>query len=89
MRSFHRTATPAPTSKLSRPIGGPFTLKGEATFGHLNADSTKFVTGDFQYGQIDVYNYSPAKVRFAYMFNRGFSPSELVEGAAFNPRSTE
>jgi len=70
-------------------VGGPFTLKGEATFGHLNVNSTKFVTGDFQYGQIDVYNYSPAKVRFAYMFNRGFSPSELVEGAAFNPRSTE
>jgi hypothetical protein len=70
-------------------VGGPFTLKGEATFGHLNATSTKFVAGDFQYGRIDVYNYSPSKVKFAYSFNKGFSPSELVEGAAFNPRSTE
>jgi hypothetical protein len=70
-------------------VGGPFTLKGEATFGHLNATSTKFVAGDFQYGRIDVYSYSPGKVKFAYSFNKGFSPSELVEGAAFNPRSTE
>lgn len=70
-------------------VGGPFAMKGEATFGHVNAASTKLVTGDYQYGQIDVYNYSPHKVRFAYSFNRGFSPSELVEGAAFNPRSTE
>jgi len=70
-------------------VGGPFSLKGQTTFGHLNAASTKLVTGDFQYGQVDVYNYSPGKVRFAYSFNRGFSPSELVEGVAFNPRSTE
>jgi hypothetical protein len=70
-------------------VGGPFAMKGAATFGHLNATSTKLVTGDFQYGRIDVYNYSPGKVRFAYSFNRGFSPSELVEGAAFNPRSSE
>jgi hypothetical protein len=70
-------------------IGGPFAMKGEATFGHLNAASTKLVTGDFQYGQIDVYSYSPTKIRFAYSFNRGFSPSEVVEGAAFNPRSGE
>ncbi len=64
-------------------------MNGEATFGHLNAASTKLVTGDFQYDRIDVYDYSPTKVRFAYSFNRGLSPSELVEGAAFNPRSTE
>jgi hypothetical protein len=70
-------------------VGGPFKMKGEATFGHLDATSTRLVTGDFQYGQIDVYNYSPTRVRFAYSFNRGFSPSELVEGAAFNPRSSE
>ncbi|MBV8344234.1 MAG: hypothetical protein JO190_04465 [Candidatus Eremiobacteraeota bacterium] len=70
-------------------ISGPFRLKGEATFGHLNAASTKLVTGDFQYGRIDVYDYSSTKIRFAYSFNRGFSPSEVVEGAAFNPRSTE
>jgi hypothetical protein len=70
-------------------VGGPFPLKGQATFGHLNAASTKLVTGDFQYGQVDVYDYSPRKIRFAYSFNQGFSPSEVVEGAAFNPRSRE
>ena len=70
-------------------VAGPFRMKGEATFGHVNAASNKLVTGDFQYGRIDVYNYSPTKIRFAYSFNRGFSPSEVVEGAAFNPRSTE
>jgi hypothetical protein len=70
-------------------VGGPFAIRGEATFGHLNATSTKLVTGDYQYGEIDVYNYAPTKLKFAYRFNKGFSPSELVEGAAYDPRSSE
>jgi hypothetical protein len=70
-------------------VGGPFAMRGEATFGHLNSNSTKLVTGDYQYGEIDVYNYSPTALKFAYRFNKGFSPSELVEGAAYDPRSAE
>ena len=70
-------------------VGGPYTLYGEATFGHLNGSSTKFVAGDYQYGQIDVYNYSPTSLKLAYHFNKGLSPSALVEGAAFDPRSKE
>lgn len=75
-----------PACKL---VGGPFTLYGQATFGHLNAYATKFVTGDYEYGQIDVYAYAPTKVKYAYSFNNGLNASELVEGAAYNPRSAE
>jgi hypothetical protein len=67
-------------------VGGPFVLKGQATFGHLNASSTQFATGDFQYGQIDVYKYAPTKVKFAYSFNNGLNASALVEGIAYDPR---
>lgn len=75
-----------PACKL---VGGPFTLEGQAAFGHLNSTSTKYATGDFQYGQIDVYTYQPGKLTFIYRFNRGFNASELVEGTAYNPRSKE
>jgi hypothetical protein len=75
-----------PACKL---VGGPFALKGQATFGHLNANSTRFVTGDYEYGQIDVYAYAPTKVKFVYSFNAGLNASEIVEGAAYNPRSAE
>jgi hypothetical protein len=75
-----------PACKL---VGGPFALQGQATFGHLNASSTRFVTGDYEYGQIDIYTYAPKRVKFAYSFNNGLNASELVEGAAYNPRSAE
>jgi hypothetical protein len=70
-------------------VGGPFKLHGQAAFGHLNATSTKLVTGDYEYGQIDVYGYAATKLKYAYRFNKGLSASLLVEGAAYNPRSPE
>jgi hypothetical protein len=68
-------------------VGGPFSLFGDAIFGHLNKKSTAFATGDFANGEIDVYNYSPTSVTYRYSFNNGLSGQ--VEGAAYNPRSKE
>jgi hypothetical protein len=70
-------------------VGGPFALHGAAVFGHLNKKSTRFVTGDFQFLQVDIYSYSPTAIKYLYSFNKGLSPSADVEGAAYNPRSKE
>ncbi|MGC1381580.1 MAG: hypothetical protein WA814_11235 [Candidatus Baltobacteraceae bacterium] len=70
-------------------VGGPFPLEGESVFGHLSKQSMTLATGDFEFGQVDVYNYSPTSLSYSYSFNNGFSPSDDVEGAAFNPRSTQ
>lgn len=66
-------------------VGGPFALNGNTVFGRLNAKSTEFVAADFQYGQIDVYKYSPTKLSYEYSFDNGLSPSNDVEGTAVNP----
>ena len=47
-----------PSCKL---VSGPFKLIGEAIFGHLNHQAMALATADFQYGQIDVYQYTPKK----------------------------
>jgi hypothetical protein len=70
-------------------LGGPFTLEGSSTFGHLNEDSTSFAVGDYQYSQVDIYSYRPTSVTYRYSFNNGLTPSQLVEGAAYDPRSKE
>jgi hypothetical protein len=72
-----------PACKL---IGGPFALSGFSVFGHLNANSTKFVAGDVQYGQADIYKYTPRKVTYEYSFDNGIDASDDVEGAAFSPQ---
>lgn len=65
-------------------VGGPFSLHGGAIYGHLDKDSTYFATADSQYGQVDVYRYSPKAVTYMYSFNNGLSSSTAV---AYNPRS--
>jgi hypothetical protein len=70
-------------------IGGPFPLKGGTSYGHLNEDSTMFVGADFQYGQADVYAYTPRKLRYRYSFTNGLSQTNGVVGAAYNPRSRQ
>ena len=68
--------------------GGPFTLQGLSAFGHLNHQSMTFAAADFQFGQIDVYQYnSPSSLNYYYSFNNGLSATNLVEGVAFNPRA--
>lgn len=70
-------------------VNGPQTLQGQAIFGHLDRSSMDFATADFQYGQIDVYQYkaSTGKIKYVYSFNNGLNASDLVEGAAFSPRA--
>ena len=70
-------------------VGGPFPLLNDAVFGHLNKQSMTFATGDYALGQIDVYYYSPTSLTYWYSFNNGFSASDDVEGAAYNPRSRQ
>ena len=70
-------------------VGGPYSLNGEAVFGHLDKKSKSFVTGDFSIGQLDVYKYSVSGISLSYSITNGLSPSLDVEGAAFNPRSKE
>lgn len=70
-------------------IGGPFALEGSTIFGHLNKRSTAFAAGDEQYGQVDIYNYTPTSLTYQYSFNNGLSYSATVGGVAYSPRSKE
>lgn len=70
-------------------VGGPFSLRGISTAGALNGASTKFVVADAQYGQVDIYSYTPTKVSYLYSFNNGLSQKDVVGGVAVNPRSPE
>lgn len=70
-------------------VSGPFNLNGEAIFGHLNRQAMALATADFQYGQIDVYMYTPKKIKYLYSFNNGLSTTNVVEGVAYSPRSHE
>jgi len=69
-------------------IGGPFTLEGQAIYGHLNANSTAFAVADYTLGQIDVYKYSPKALTYDYSFNNGLFESS-IKGVAYNRRSEE
>jgi hypothetical protein len=69
-------------------IGGPFSLQGTSTYGHLNEGSSRFAAADYQYGQIDIYKYTPTRIKYLYSFNNGLSASRGM-GAAYNPRSKE
>jgi hypothetical protein len=68
-------------------IGGPFPLQGASWYGHLNATSTRFAAADYEYGQVDVYRYSPTTLTYLYSFNSGLNSG--ITGAAYNPRSRE
>ncbi|HVN69267.1 MAG TPA: hypothetical protein VMU38_06445 [Candidatus Binatia bacterium] len=70
-------------------VGGPFTLQGEAVFGHLNRQSMTYCTGDFLNGEADVYYYSPTSLTYWYSFNNGMDASDDVEGCAYNPASKQ
>jgi len=70
-------------------VGGPFTMEGEAVFGHLNKQSMSYCTGDFSLGQIDTYSYSPTSLTFLGSFNNGLNSSYIVEGCSYNPRSVQ
>jgi hypothetical protein len=75
-----------PACKL---VGGPFSLHGKTVSGHLNEDSSRLAAADYEYGQVDIYRYTPRSVTYLYSFNNSMSPSENVTSAAYNPRSKE
>jgi hypothetical protein len=75
-----------PTCKV---IGGPFPLRGDSIFGHLNGPGTEFITGDYALGALDVYKYSTKALTFEYSINNGLQVSDDIEGAAFDPHSKE
>ena len=62
---------------------------GGADFGRLNKKGTMYATGDYVLGQIDIYRYSAGTLSYAYSFNDGLNQSLIVEGVAYNPRSSE
>jgi hypothetical protein len=69
-------------------IGGPFSMQGASMYGHLNEDSSRFATADYQYGQIDIYKYAPMGITYTHSFDNGLSAGARM-GAAYNPRSRE
>ena len=69
-------------------IGGPFPLQGASMYGHLNENGTRFAAADYEYGQVDVYTYTPTGITYLYSFNDGLAPGGRM-GAAYNPRSEE
>ena len=58
---------------VCRVVHGPFSLEGTSFYGNLNAKGDELALGDNQFGQVDVYKYSPTKLTYAYSFNRGLS----------------
>jgi hypothetical protein len=63
-------------------------MQGASMYGHLNEDSSRFATADYQYGQIDIYKYAPMGITYTYSFDNGLSAGARM-GAAYNPRSRE
>ncbi|MFY9738797.1 MAG: hypothetical protein WAK11_07045 [Candidatus Cybelea sp.] len=68
-------------------VGGPFALYDEAVYGHLNKNSTLFATGDFQLGQVDIYNYAPTKITYRYSFNSGLMYNLYPQGVTYSKRA--
>jgi hypothetical protein len=69
--------------------GGPFALFGESVFGHLGRQNERFVAGDPEFGQQDIYAYTGhgTGLTYLYSFNNGLSASGLTEAAAYSPSS--
>ena len=70
-------------------FGGPYSMQGEAVFGHLNKKSTEFAAADFATGSIDVYGYTQKSLTYQYSFNNGLSASLEIEGVTYNFRAEE
>jgi hypothetical protein len=68
-----------------RLVGGPFALQGVSFYGGLNVNGNELALGDAQYGQVDVYKYTPTSLKYQYSFNNGLTASDNVEAAGFAP----
>jgi len=71
-----------PTCKV---VGGPFSLEGDSFYGGLDRKGNELALGDWQLGQVDIYNYSPTSLTYLYSFSAGLSPSNAVNAATFSP----
>ena len=70
-------------------VSGPYTLQGNAIYGHLNKQAMTFAAADFINGQIDVYKYHQGTFNYWYSFNNGLSAFNGVEGVTYSPRSRQ
>lgn len=70
-------------------VSGPFPMQGAVLYGHLNEKNTEFAAGNVSRPSVDVYKYTSKGLTFEYSFNKGFGPSDDIEGAAYNPRSKQ
>lgn len=66
-------------------VAGPLALEGDSFYGSLSKNGKELVLGDSQFGQVDVYAYTPKKITYEYSFNNGLSLSEDVEAAVISP----
>jgi|SRR5579862_4130729 len=67
-------------------VGGPFSLHGVVLYGHLDQKSKHFVAANSRLEQLDFYKYSPGGLTYLYSVNHDIFN---LQGAAFNPRSSE
>ncbi|HEY1653902.1 MAG TPA: hypothetical protein VGF86_02175 [Candidatus Tumulicola sp.] len=72
-----------------RKVGGPLALRGRAVFGKLNRLGVSFAAADVTSGQIDIYDYTPARLTYKYRFNEGLPGTQDVEGIAYDPHSKQ
>jgi hypothetical protein len=70
-------------------VGGPFALKGDSVWGHLDQRSKHFAAADYSLNSVDVYAYASTSLTLEYSISLGFSPSNVVGGVAYQPRSKE
>jgi hypothetical protein len=71
-----------PRCKLA---GGPFSMAGTSSYGHLNKSRDMLAVADYQHGQIDLYTYTPTVVNYVGSFNTGLSQSLDVVGVTYAP----
>jgi hypothetical protein len=63
-------------------IGGPFPLRAQDAYGHIDRNGTLFAAGGDK--EIDVFSYSPTSVKYLYSFDNGIPGTN---GVAFSPRT--
>jgi hypothetical protein len=71
-------------------VAGPTPLNGtgDAVYCHLGKQNERLACGNASTGSVDVYSYLPTRApAYMYSFNNGLVSSNIVEAAAYNPRS--
>jgi hypothetical protein len=71
-------------------VAGPTPLNGtgDSVYCHLGKQNERLACGNASTGTVDVYSYLPSRSpAYMYSFSNGLSVSNIVEAAAYNPRS--